>query len=69
MAGVICQRTNKTPTQTCISFTSKHLNQGGALLHIYTDGCVHVSHGGTEMGQGLYTKVSQIVAKAFGIDY
>lgn len=39
------------------------------MLHIYTDGSVHVSHGGTEMGQGLYTKVAQIVAKAFGIDY
>lgn len=58
-----------TPVKFGISFTSKHLNQGGALLHIYTDGSVHVSHGGTEMGQGLYTKVAQIVAKAFGIDY
>lgn len=58
-----------TPVKFGISFTSKHLNQGGALLHIYTDGSVHVSHGGTEMGQGLYTKVAQIVAKAFGIDF
>ncbi|MBU2238586.1 MAG: molybdopterin-dependent oxidoreductase, partial [Gammaproteobacteria bacterium] len=58
-----------TPVKFGISFTSKHLNQGGALLHVYTDGSVHVSHGGTEMGQGLYTKVAQIVAKAFGIDY
>ena len=58
-----------TPVKFGISFTSKHLNQGGALLHIYTDGSVHVSHGGTEMGQGLYTKVAQIVAKTFGIDY
>lgn len=58
-----------TPVKFGISFTSKHLNQGGALLHIYTDGSVHVSHGGTEMGQGLYTKVAQIVAKAFGVDF
>lgn len=58
-----------TPVKFGISFTSKHLNQGGALVHIYTDGSVHVSHGGTEMGQGLYTKVAQIVAKTFGIDY
>lgn len=58
-----------TPVKFGISFTSKHLNQGGALVHVYTDGSVHVSHGGTEMGQGLYTKVAQIVARAFGINY
>ena len=43
------------------------MNQGGALIHVYTDGTVLVSHGGTEMGQGLHTKVIQIVARAFGI--
>ena len=58
-----------TPVKFGISFTSKHLNQGGALVHVYTDGSVHVNHGGTEMGQGLYTKVAQIVASGFGISY
>jgi xanthine dehydrogenase/oxidase len=43
------------------------MNQGGALVHLYTDGTVLVSHGGTEMGQGLHTKVCQIVAQAFEI--
>ena len=58
-----------TPVKFGISFTSKHLNQGAALIHVYTDGSVHVNHGGTEMGQGLFTKVAQIVARGFGIDY
>lgn len=56
-----------TPVKFGISFTSQHLNQAGALLHVYTDGTVQVNHGGTEMGQGLYTKVGQIVARCFGI--
>lgn len=56
-----------TPVKFGISFTSKHLNQAGALVHIYTDGSVHLSHGGTEMGQGLYVKVQQVVARALGI--
>lgn len=57
-----------TPLKFGISFTAKHLNQGGALLHVYTDGSVQINHGGTEMGQGLHTKVMQIVAEVFGID-
>jgi xanthine dehydrogenase large subunit len=50
-----------------ISFTVQHLNQAGALVHIYSDGSLHINHGGTEMGQGLNTKVAQIVAQTFGI--
>ncbi|MCZ4280270.1 xanthine dehydrogenase molybdopterin binding subunit [Kiloniella laminariae] len=56
------------PLKFGISFTLKHLNQAGALVHVYTDGSVQVNHGGTEMGQGLYTKVAQVVAEEFGID-
>ena len=55
------------PTKFGINFTAKFLNQAGALVHVYTDGTVLVSHGGTEMGQGLHTKMIQIVARAFGI--
>ncbi len=58
-----------TPVKFGISFTATHLNQAGALLHIYTDGSIHLNHGGTEMGQGLYTKVAQIVARALGVRY
>ncbi len=57
-----------TPVKFGISFTAKHLNQAGALVHIYTDGSIHLNHGGTEMGQGLYTKVAQIVARGLGVD-
>ena len=57
-----------TPVKFGISFTVTHLNQAGALLHIYTDGSVQLNHGGTEMGQGLYTKVAQIVATTLQID-
>ena len=56
-----------TPVQFGISFTAKHLNQAGALLHIYTDGSMLISHGGTEMGQGLYTKIQQVVASTFDV--
>ena len=57
-----------TPVKFGISFTVTHLNQAGALLHVYTDGSVQLNHGGTEMGQGLYTKVAQIVAATLQID-
>ena len=57
-----------TPLKFGISFTNTLLNQGGALVHVYTDGTVLVNHGGTEMGQGLYTKVAQVVAEEFQID-
>lgn len=56
-----------TPVKFGISFTVQHLNQAGALVHVYTDGSIHLNHGGTEMGQGLNVKVQQIVAQAFGV--
>ncbi|GIX12974.1 MAG: xanthine dehydrogenase molybdopterin binding subunit [Paracoccaceae bacterium] len=57
-----------TPVKFGISFTLTHLNQAGALVHVYTDGSVHLSHGGTEMGQGLNVKVAQVAAEVFGLD-
>jgi len=57
-----------TPVKFGISFTLQHMNQAGALLHIYTDGSIQLNHGGTEMGQGLHTKVIQIVAEALSVD-
>ncbi len=57
-----------TPVKFGISFTTTFLNQAGALVHIYKDGSVHLNHGGTEMGQGLYVKVAQAVAEEFQID-
>jgi xanthine dehydrogenase large subunit len=57
-----------TPVKFGISFTNSMLNQAGALLHVYHDGTVHLNHGGTEMGQGLFIKVAQVVAEEFGID-
>lgn len=56
-----------TPVKFGISFNATHYNQAGALVHLYTDGSVLLNHGGTEMGQGLYTKVAQVVAEEFGI--
>jgi xanthine dehydrogenase large subunit len=58
-----------TPVKFGISFNVKHFNQAGALVHVYTDGSVLVNHGGTEMGQGLNTKVAQVVAHELGIPF
>jgi len=57
-----------TPVKFGISFTTTHLNQAGALVHVYKDGSVTLNHGGTEMGQGLFMKVAQVVAEEFQID-
>ena len=66
--GVIKRGIALTPVKFGISFTATHYNQAGALLHVYTDGSVQINHGGTEMGQGLHTKVAQIVAQELQID-
>ena len=58
-----------TPVKFGISFNVAHFNQAGALVHVYTDGSVLVNHGGTEMGQGLNTKVAQVVAHELGIPF
>ncbi len=57
-----------SPVKFGISFTLTHLNQAGALVHVYQDGSIHMNHGGTEMGQGLFQKVAQVAAARFGID-
>ncbi|MCO5730526.1 xanthine dehydrogenase molybdopterin binding subunit [Rhizobium sp. SSA_523] len=57
-----------TPVKFGISFTMTAFNQAGALVHVYSDGSIHLNHGGTEMGQGLYTKVAQVVADGFNVD-
>ncbi len=67
-AGVFRKGIALTPAKFGISFTATHLNQAGALVHVYTDGSVHLNHGGTEMGQGLNIKVAQTVAETFCID-
>lgn len=56
-----------TPVKFGISFTLTHLNQAGALVHIYQDGSIAMNHGGTEMGQGLFQKVAQVAASRFGV--
>ncbi|MDJ0683196.1 MAG: xanthine dehydrogenase molybdopterin binding subunit [Alphaproteobacteria bacterium] len=58
----------RMPIKFGISFNRPTLNQAGALVHVYTDGSVHLNHGGTEMGQGLYQKVAQVAAEGFQID-
>ncbi|MBN9333158.1 xanthine dehydrogenase molybdopterin binding subunit, partial [Devosia sp.] len=55
------------PVKFGISFTATWHNQAGALIHVYRDGSIHLSHGGTEMGQGLHIKVAQVVANVFGV--
>ncbi|RKF13789.1 xanthine dehydrogenase molybdopterin binding subunit [Roseovarius spongiae] len=57
-----------SPVKFGISFTLTHLNQAGALVHVYADGSVQINHGGTEMGQGLFQKVAQVAAARFGLD-
>ena len=58
-----------TPVKFGISFTATLFNQAGALVHVYLDGSIQVNHGGTEMGQGLHTKVAQIVADELGVPF
>ena len=67
--GMIRRGIALTPVKFGISFNTTFLNQAGALVHVYNDGSVHLNHGGTEMGQGLNTKVAQIVAHEFQIDF
>ena len=57
-----------SPVKFGISFTTQFLNQAGALVHVYKDGSIYLNHGGTEMGQGLFVKVAQVVANEFGVD-
>ncbi len=66
--SVIKKGLSLTPVKFGISFTTTFLNQAGALIHLYTDGSIHLNHGGTEMGQGLMIKVAQIVSEIFAVD-
>src|SRR3546814_533450 len=61
-------RNSDWSSDVCSSDLLTAYNQAGALVHIYRDGSIHLNHGGTEMGQGLYTKVAQVVAQAFQVD-
>lgn len=56
------------PTKFGVAYTGLHWNQAGALIHIFQDGSVLLSHGGTEMGQGLYTKMIQVASRVLGVD-
>jgi xanthine dehydrogenase large subunit len=66
--GMIRKGIALTPVKFGISFTATWYNQAGALVHVYNDGSIHLNHGGTEMGQGLNTKVAQVVADCFQVD-
>ncbi|RMC34979.1 xanthine dehydrogenase molybdopterin binding subunit [Paracoccus alkanivorans] len=66
--GVIRKGIALTPVKFGISFTATWFNQAGSLIHVYSDGSIALNHGGTEMGQGLNTKVAQVVAEAFQCD-
>ncbi|MEP6941940.1 MAG: xanthine dehydrogenase molybdopterin binding subunit [Betaproteobacteria bacterium] len=66
-SAVLKRGISLTPVKFGISFTATHYNQAGALVNVYTDGTVLLNHGGTEMGQGLYTKVTQVVAHELGV--
>ena len=57
-----------SPVKFGISFTTPLLNQAGALVNVYKDGSIYINHGGTEMGQGLFIKVAQVVANEFGVE-
>ncbi|SOD92577.1 xanthine dehydrogenase molybdopterin binding subunit [Caenispirillum bisanense] len=57
-----------SPVKFGVSFNKPEMNQAGALVHVYTDGSISLNHGGTEMGQGLFVKVAQVVAEVFGVD-
>lgn len=67
--GIVRRGLALTPVKFGISFTATWYNQAGALIHVYNDGSIHLNHGGTEMGQGLNTKVAQVVAEAFQVDF
>jgi xanthine dehydrogenase large subunit len=67
--GVIRKGIALTPVKFGISFTATWYNQAGALLHIYADGSIQLNHGGTEMGQGLNTKIAQVVAEELQVDF
>ena len=66
--GIIRKGIALTPVKFGISFTATWYNQAGALVRVYNDGSVHLNHGGTEMGQGLNTKVAQVLAEEFQVD-
>ena len=66
--GVLRRGIALTPVKFGVSFTATWMNQAGALVHVYRDGSIHLNHGGTEMGQGLFVKVASVVADCFQVD-